>query len=409
MAAPKLSKDKLQQAVDLVQQHGTPTEAAVALGVPRATFVSRHKEAKRLGFKAKKSIKAPAKELEVVDVQEALRNRLLRRPLSMAEMRAATEAPERRIMAELKAMQASGVNVEREGDLWRIGKTVELASTSGKKVVEIVSRRDNTFLFGASGDQHIGSRYHREDVLRDLYGKYERHEVQAVFNTGNWIDGEASFNRYDLHTHGMDAQIELMAELFPKIDAPTYAVWGDDHEGWYVQREGVNVGWYAEMKMRQAGHDWHDLGYMEANVRLVNANTGKTAIMSVVHPGGGSSYATSYRPQKIIESLEGGEKPAVLLLGHYHKLQSGMTRNVWYLQTGTCQDQSPFMRKKSLEAHVGGAMIKLEQDPKTGAMTGFTPSLWPYFNRAYYVADGLANNRWSKHGAVSAIPRGISP
>src|SRR6185312_357962 len=72
------------------------------------------------------------------------------------------------------------------------------------------------------------------------------------------------------------------------------------------------------------------------------------------------------------------------------------------------QDQTPFMRKKSLEAHVGGAIIEIEQDPKTGAIVSFRPELRRYFNRAYYVAEGRANNRWSGHGKVDMVPRGIS-
>ncbi len=268
--------------------------------------------------------------------------------------------------------------------------------------VEIVSRPDNTFLFGACGDQHVGSKYHREDVSRDLFDRYKRAGVQCVFNTGNWIDGEAPFNRYDITTAGLDQQCKLLSSCWPVSEFPTYAVWGDDHEGWYAQREGIDVGKYAEGIMRSAGHDWHDLGFMEAHVRLTNCNTGVSSILSVVHPGGGTAYALSYRPQKIIESYEGGNKPHIVLFGHYHKLDPGLVRNVWYLQTGCVQDQTPFMRKKSIEAHVGGATVHLEQDPDTGAITSFTPSLHRYFNRSFY-----ANNQWSKHGAVTQVPRSI--
>jgi hypothetical protein len=80
---------------------------------------------------------------------------------------------------------------------------------------------------------------------------------------------------------------------------------------------------------------------------LRNANSGKATTMAVCHPGGGSAYALSYSIQKIIESLEGGEKPAVGLYGHYHKLWAGNIRNVWCVQTGCQEDQTPFMRKSA--------------------------------------------------------------
>lgn len=271
-------------------------------------------------------------------------------------------------------------------------------------VFELVSRPDNTFLFGAAGDLHAGSKYTRWDVRDDLYRQFIEAGAQCSFDTGNWIDGEASFNRYDLEAHGLDGQVALLAERHPK-GLPTYTVWGDDHEGWLAQREGVNVGKYTEHIMQSRGHDWHDLGFMESHLVLRNANTGKTASMSVVHPGGGSAYAVSYSIQKIIESLEGGEKPAVGLFGHYHKLWAGLIRNVWCLQTGCQQDQTPFMRKKRIEAHVGGALVKLRQDPESGAIISMTPELIRYFNRDWYAGSG----RWSKHGPVKMLERTIYP
>ena len=168
-----------------------------------------------------------------------------------------------------------------------------------------------------------------------------------------------------------------------------------------------NVTPLCESVMRDAGHDWSNLGYMEADIVLQNVNSGKAAILRVTHPGGGSSYAISYRPQKIIESYEGGEKPAVALFGHYHKFDAGSIRNVWFGQTGCAQDQTPFMRKKSIEAHVGGLVIELEQDPETGAIVGFRPDMRRFFNRRHYVAKGLANNRWSGHGKPQMIPRRV--
>ncbi len=263
------------------------------------------------------------------------------------------------------------------------------------------SRPDNTFLFLAAGDLHAGSKYTRWEVRQNLYDQALAAGAQCNFDTGNWIDGEATFNRYDIEAHGLDRQCALLAERHPK-GLPTYAVWGDDHEGWYVQREGVDVGRYAESVMRSAGHEWLNLGFMEAHVVLKNANTGKTAALSVVHPGGGTAYALSYSIQRIIESYEGGEKPHVALYGHYHKLWAGLIRNVWVVQTGTQQDQTPFQRKKRIEAHVGGVLVKLRQDPVTGAILSMTPELIRYFNREYYIGTG----RWSKHGDVKMLPRG---
>lgn len=280
----------------------------------------------------------------------------------------------------------------------------QVASELGAKWV-LKSDKNNKFIFGAMGDLHAASKYSRYEVREDLMSRAVDAGATCIFDTGNWIDGERNFNRYDLEAVGLDAQVKMLSERYPKVDIPTYAITGDDHEGWYIRDNGIDVGRYCESVMRGAGHKWHDLGFMEADIVLQNSNSGVVSILRVVHPGGGSSYATSYRPQKIIESYEGGEKPAIVLFGHYHKLDCNNIRNVWAIQTGTAQDQTPFMRKKSLEAHVGGAIIEVEQDPATGAIISFKPELRRYFNRQYYVSAGLANNRWSGHGKPKMIPR----
>lgn len=364
-----------------------------------SSFQSRVRAAINRGL----AVKAPAAPLPsapkrspetiIDDVRKQLRSRK-----SADELKRSVNVSGDELADAITALRDRGVAVRSHEDHFEISAGVQPAYADGD-FIEIISRPDNTFVFGVAGDKHIGSKYHRDDVLADLYARFDRAGVDAIFDTGNWIEGDARFNRHDLIAHGLDPQLKLMAETHPRSKAPTYAVWGDDHEGWYAQREGIDVGRYAEGVMRTAGHDWTDIGFMESHVRLVNANTGKSNLVAIMHPGGGSAYALSYRPQKIIESMEGGEKPAAIFMGHYHKLEALNVRNIWSLQSGCCQDQTPFMRKKSIEAHVGGAIVRMEQDPETGALIGFAPEMIRYFNRGYH------NGRWSHHGPVNRPQR----
>lgn len=254
---------------------------------------------------------------------------------------------------------------------------------SDSTVLSIKKMSTGFYKFGAIGDNHMGSRYERNDVLNALYDLYETEGVKIVYNTGNWIDGEARFNKHDLHTHGMDNQVDYFIENYPKRKGiTTYFIAGDDHEGWYTQREGVDIGKYAARKAKEAGRD--DLiyiGYMEADI-VLKAKNGETVIR-VLHPGGGSSYAISYTIQKIVESYQGGEKPHVLLAGHYHKADYVYCRGVHCIQTGTTQDQSPFMRKKKLAAHLGGWVIEMATDDN-GAVTRFKQEFIPFYDNGYY-------------------------
>ena len=84
---------------------------------------------------------------------------------------------------------------------------------------------------------------------------------------------------------------------------------------------------------------------------------GKFSLM-LIHPGGGSAYALSYKPQKIVESLEGGTKPNMVAIGHFHKAEMMPSyRNICSIQSGTFQRQTPFMARGGLSAHVGGWIV----------------------------------------------------
>jgi predicted phosphodiesterase len=321
---------------------------------------------------------------------------LRRRAATVEELSSALGVSPGRALDACLGIRDSGANLRHESGVWVLHDQPTPAFISGAARHELVSDANNCYRFGVVADSHLGSKYERLDALSDIYNRFEREGITHVYHCGNWIEGEARFNRTDIKIHGMDAQLQYLVDNYPRRSGiTTYAVSGDDHEGWYNQREALDIGRRAQQDMRAAGrNDWVDLGFMEAHVNLMNANTGKHAVMAVVHPGGGAAYAESYVVQKIIESLDGGEKPAVALYGHYHKCLAGEYRNVWWVLVPSTKDQDCFMRKKRIRSVVGGGIIALEQDPETGAIIGMTPKLWRYFNRGYY--DG----RWSHSGDV---------
>lgn len=425
MAAKPVTREQVQAVIDRMAEyaHLTFHKASIAAGVspPTATRY-REVEAPRLGLAfptfrshGARMDEAPPAQTTIAQLRQTLNTpppdfegellaALKKSPAKLDILATRFNVTPGRVLDAILAFKQQGTNVIEIDGHWRVDRDLQPGYLAGP-VFEYISRPDNTFVFGATSDNHLGSKYERLDVLNDLYDRFAARGVDRVFNAGNWIDGEARFNKFDLYVHGQAAQLRHLAASYPQRPGiVTYAVAGDDHEGWYAQREGVDIGLQAENAMRNAGReDWVNLGYMEAHIKLTNANTGKSAILACVHPGGGSSYALSYSIQKIIESLDGGEKPAVGLYGHYHKLWAGNIRNVWCLQTGCTEDQTPFMRKKKLEAHVGGAIVELEQDPSTGAIIGFTPKMIRYFNKGFY------NNRWSHANDVTLAERGVDP
>ena len=337
------------------------------------------------------------------ELGEALQKLLKRRTFKLEQLAERAGATQGRVLDTLNEMQTAGANLTRFGDLWSLERRPASSVQKGR-AFEYRSRPDGTYKFGLCADKHLGSKYERLDVMESLYAWFAAEGVDRVFDCGNWIDGECRLNRFDLNIHGLEPQIDYAVERIPQHPGlKTYSVHGDDHEGWFGQNESIDIGRFMEHKMRAAGReDWIDMGFMEAFVSLVHAKTGVDSKMLVMHPGGGSSYAQSYKAQKLVESFQGGEKPAVALFGHYHKLNVFMVRNVWAMMVGCCQDQTPFLRKRSIEPVVGGAIVTMRQDEQTGAILSFLPDMRQYFVKGYY------NDRWTKVGRAVMPARTVA-
>ncbi len=317
-------------------------------------------------------------------ILEILRKR--KRPgLTVEDIADALDRGPRVIAASLERLRSKGYNVvSRIGN--RGGLQLEAIAQDAvrPRIIHDVSDYEGKWVrFGVCGDKHLSNMHARLDVMKLLYDLWASEGITTVYDTGNWIDGEARFNKGELIVHGMDAQIDYWIENHPqRAGITTKYVAGDDHEGWYQQRECLEIGKYAMLRARDAGrNDLEYLGYAEALVEL-KARSG-SRVMMVNHPGGGAAYAISYKGQKYVESLQGGEKPAIVLQGHYHKFNVGYPREVWVVDTGTCCDQTLFMRKKQLQAHVGGQIVELMQSPD-GRVTRFRVEFLPFYDRGFY-------------------------
>ena len=410
MQGVKLTDDEIAGYVGMIRKHGNVSAAARMEGIPRSRLKDALASARvadpnclprapignaRPWARDPASQRAAAEAMTFDDLRAALRQP--RTTDGLADHLGIRGIDAKRL---IERARAHGIAITQRADKWHMVAAPSLGSARDA-VRELVTDRHGRLRFGAIGDTHLGSKYERLDCLEDWYSHAASRDVRTVLHAGNWIDGEASFNQHDLAVHGLDAQMAYLAKHHPsRPGLETWAIAGADHEGWYSRREGVDVGRYAERVMREAGRsDWHDMGYMETFVRLRHAVSGKSSMLCLMHPGGGSAYAISYAPQKIVEGFDGGDKPAVLLIGHYHKASYQLTRNVHTIQVGCFQDQTVFMRQKKLSSHLGGMIVDVEIDPRTGAVIECGTQFRNYFVKEYYTG------RWSQHGPVKHATR----
>jgi predicted phosphodiesterase len=222
----------------------------------------------------------------------------------------------------------------------------------------------NTIRFGVIGDTHFGSLYEAKDELQAFYELLKDEGIKTVLCAGDVIDGHRVYpgHEYEIHRLGWKAQSEWFRDTAPLIKGiDTYFITGN-HDESFKRAAGINVG---EL-LQDIRSDWHFLGEGKGGRIVLSADNGVSADIMMMHPRGNPPYALSYRLQKIIESLEGGNKPQLLITGHYHKSEILPTyRNVCGLQSGCFQWQTPFLAELGSPAHVGGWIIEVTPQTKT--------------------------------------------
>lgn len=216
---------------------------------------------------------------------------------------------------------------------------------------------DEPLRFGLIGDTHFGSTKERLDCLNIYYENAALRGIKHVFHAGDVLTGHHVFrgHEFEVHKHGWEQQKDHFAETAPVVCTPdgdqveTYFITGN-HDSSFTKQSGIVVG----NALAEARPDWHYVGEDIGRFTLHTADGHEFKIL-LLHPDGGTPYAISYRIQKVIESLTGGDKPHLLGLGHLHKMNLMPSyRNVIGVDCGCFEDQTNFMARKGAPAHVGG-------------------------------------------------------
>lgn len=234
----------------------------------------------------------------------------------------------------------------------KVAQVEALSDIQGKMVVE--TREDCTLRFGLTGDWHVGSHLFNHQALEGFYRYATERGIETFFHSGDVLDGHRVYKgqEFDLRDVGLDSQLERLARVAPPVGTTMFIT--GNHDASFKNLSGAPVGKMIEQaapNMRFIGEDEARFEYQTPNGRFT---------IQMLHPDGGSAYALSYRPQKIVESLEGGTKPNLTCIGHYHKAEMMPAyRNVAVFQAGTFQRQTPFMVRKGLAAHVGGWIVEV--------------------------------------------------
>lgn len=211
---------------------------------------------------------------------------------------------------------------------------------------------DSHFKIALISDTHYGSLYHDSDALKAFMRYAEDQGVGHALHAGDVLEGERMHfgQERELSHTGLTQQLGAMQDQFPHTSIDVSFISGN-HDMCYRKQSGIDIGGAIAHEM-----SWDHVGDSFGEVKFDTPN-GDYRI-ALLHPGGGTAYAVSYRMQKIIEQWEGGKKPDCLVVGHFHKaMWLPSYRNVSGIHPGCFQKQTPFMASKSLAAHVAGVIL----------------------------------------------------
>lgn len=259
-----------------------------------------------------------------------------------------TDCPVCQILYEMESIRGRNQFLQRQ--LEQV-----ISKTPGKAVIS----GDARVRIGFVTDTHLGSLFDDLEALNTAYKIFEQEGITTVLHAGDICDGEKMFrgHEYEIKIHGADNQVSYTVENYPAIPGITTQFITGNHDLSFYKHAGIDIG--SQIAARR--NDMVYLGQDEADVTFLSGRG--SCKVRLNHPGGGSAYATSYKIQKYIESLTGGEKPNIVLTGHYHKSEMLPSyRNICAVQGGTLQYQTRFMRSKNLAAHKGFWIIEFNID-----------------------------------------------
>ena len=284
---------------------------------------------------------------------------------------------------------------------YKIGKTIQISMKHNKELEEFIPQKDPIpdWIWNMNNEQFLiflrelikgdGSVYDRKKETYILYGRKSfLDNIQALIHTNGWRGTLTKTNRddYRLNIIAKNVATVVTKDIKQLKNSEKTPVWcltiknsnfmvrrnGKCYftgNSWYYNKadHGIIVGKELELRVK----DYKNLGQDEGWIDI----TPKVNIM-LFHGNDGTSYADSYKLQKLIESFDENEKPSILHSGHYHKSLYLYRRGVHGFESATLCEQSKFMRGKKIPAHMGFGIVDVVYN--TNGIVSLDHKFFPY-------------------------------
>lgn len=347
-----------KQCDDLIAEHGSVSAVARALGIPRSTLRAQITQI-RLGTVNKdkaQPLTQPCTEITAILP-------LIKTGQTLDQLCDRLDRGSSTVLRWISELQHQGYNIVQYGKQYVLQRAVLPAEKTTQAHVDGLSVK-----IGVVSDTHLGGKYQQLSRLKEFYHICDESGVEDIFHAGDLVAG--LHHRHDIFLHELQDQIDYAVENYPRRkDGKKTKVISGNHDLWAVLDGGVD----PVRAFTKERDDVDFLGEYAAYVELK-----ENVKLYLLHPDKGSSYADSYRLQKLIESFDGGEKPHIAVVGHYHRALYLNSRNVDGILAGCFESQTDFLRRKAIQPRVGGWIIEINFN-ENNTLRRFRPEFisWP--------------------------------
>ncbi len=274
---------------------------------------------------------------------------------------------ERILTATLEDLKESGFVFVENGGLIKLCKDISYNSNTHTEQWngELILKR------AIIGDTHLSSKTQQLTHLNTFYDMCQAEGITEVLHAGDVCDGDDIYpgHKFEVFNIGADAQKEYAIKNYPKREGiVTKYITGNHDLRWFTQ-SGYDIG----TAMANERPDMIYLGQYYADVQLTDK-----CILRLEHPLGKPAYAVSYKTQRKIDNMRGGEKPNILVEGHYHYSNYMFRRNVHAFNVPSFQGPTKFSNRLGLENENGGYILEIHVDEE-GTITKLKSEFVPFY------------------------------
>ena len=294
-------------------------------------------------------------------------------PISFETLCDRLNSPPSKVRALISEAKERGIKLHVENDHVGVQSDTSTERAQSVGVPPTVGKR---FKLGVISDLHAGSKYCLAEQIRDFVHYAYEQGVREIVVPGDLLDGFLKHSPFEVVNLSIDGQAQDLCDALPALPGLNYRAICGNHDFSHQEKIGVDVGGYLEMFFRARGrNDLHFYGDRSAMLQIGGIK------IHLWHPKKGMGYAKSYAIQKQIEKYSSGEKPHLLLIGHWHVYATVYERGVHGIACPCFQGGGSAFAKSLGGAPAIGGLILSWCLTEHGTMRSYRHEMRAYFEQ----------------------------